>query len=56
MISEEDLTARVEEMRRNLQQASDDVSTWSSVKRQDAEATMYAPSLSTFYESLIKEH
>jgi phage shock protein A len=50
MPNAEELEQIVEDMKRELRDARQDVAKWSDSKRADAEATMYAPSLSTMYE------
>jgi hypothetical protein len=54
MSEADELDQRVKEITQELNDALADVSTWSVSKRADAEATMYAPSLSSMYESVLK--
>lgn len=54
-MSTEELNKRVEEIKRDLEQVQQEVSGWSASKREDAEAVMYSPSLSSLYESPIKK-
>jgi hypothetical protein len=50
----QELDKKIEEIKQELQRGSDVVSSWSSGKREDVEAIMYAPSLSSYYESVLK--
>jgi len=54
MSKTQELDEKIEAIERNLQDACEEVSNWSPAKRDDVQATMYAPSLSTFYESVIR--
>jgi Flp pilus assembly CpaE family ATPase len=53
-MSGQELTDRVEKLKKDLEEAQRTVNSWDQSKRDDASATMYSKSLSALYESQIQ--